>query len=157
MKNLTTTGLNGNTANTISGKLNILLADYHLFYMNTRGFHWNIKGNKFFILHEKFEEIYNDLAEKIDEIAERILMLDNTPAHTLSEYLKLSQIKEQPNLSDAESTVKSVLDSLKTVIALQRDIMHLAAESGDETTTAQMGEYIAGQEKLAWMLNAYLS
>ena len=34
----------------LSEKLNLLLANYQLFYMNARGFHWNIKGDKFFEL-----------------------------------------------------------------------------------------------------------
>lgn len=109
------------------------------------------------MLHEKFEEIYDDLAAKIDEIAERILMLGNTPVHSLSEYLKLSTIKEQTNLSDGESTVKNILESIKEVIKLQREILALAGEADDEGTAAQMGDYISGQEKLAWMLNAFLS
>ncbi len=155
--NLDTIGLNSDNAAAISEKLNQLLASYHVFYMNTRGFHWNIKGFKFFMLHEKFEEIYDDLAAKIDEIAERILMLGNTPVHSLSEYLKLSTIKEQTNLSDGESTVKNILESIKEVIKLQREILALAGEADDEGTAAQMGDYISGQEKLAWMLNAFLS
>jgi starvation-inducible DNA-binding protein len=34
-------------------KLNLLLANTQIFYMNTRGLHWNIKGDKFFELHNK--------------------------------------------------------------------------------------------------------
>jgi starvation-inducible DNA-binding protein len=157
MNNLETTGLNAGTSKAISEKLNLLLADYHLFYMNTRGFHWNIKGSKFFMLHAKFEEIYDDLAEKIDEVAERILMLGNTPLHSFTEYLKLSTIKEQTNISDEQGTVKSTLESLKTVLKLEREILALAAESNDEATVSLMSDFIAGQEKLAWMLNSYLA
>ena len=35
-------------------KLNQLLANYSIFYQNTRGYHWNIRGQKFFELHLKF-------------------------------------------------------------------------------------------------------
>ena len=59
----------------LADKLNTLLANYSIFYQNTRGYHWNIKGEKFFELHLKFEELYNDLFIKIDEVAERILTL----------------------------------------------------------------------------------
>ena len=71
-------GLDPNKAKQLSEKLNVLLADYSLFYQNTRGFHWNIKGEKFFELHVKFEKLYNDLLLKIDEVAERILTLGHT-------------------------------------------------------------------------------
>ena len=39
----------------LAKKLNILLANYQLFYINARGFHWNIKGDKFFELHVKLD------------------------------------------------------------------------------------------------------
>ena len=54
-------------------ELNVLLADYHLYYQKLRNFHWNIVGKHFFDLHEKFEEMYDDAKLKVDEIAERIL------------------------------------------------------------------------------------
>ena len=71
--NTTRIGLNRAASEETANKLNELLANYQVFYMNSRGFHWNIKGDKFFELHLKFEELYNDSLIKIDEIAERIL------------------------------------------------------------------------------------
>ena len=53
-------GIQIEKAEHLSEKLNVLLADYSMFYQNTRGFHWNSKGDKFFELHLKFEELYND-------------------------------------------------------------------------------------------------
>lgn len=82
-------------------KLNDLLANYSLFYQNTRGFHWNIKGGKFFELHLKFEELYNDLLLKVDEVAERILTLGYTPEHKYSVYNKTAVIKKAPKLQMA--------------------------------------------------------
>ena len=40
-------GLNAVKAKALSEKMNILLSDFQLFYINTRGFHWNIKGENF--------------------------------------------------------------------------------------------------------------
>ena len=79
MKNLNKIGLDTKKSKMNAEKLNELLANYSIFYQNTRGFHWNIKGDKFFELHVKFEELYNDLKVKIDEVAERILTLGYTP------------------------------------------------------------------------------
>lgn len=61
MKNLNSIGLDAEKSSELAAKLNILLANYSIFYQNTRGYHWNIKGEKFFELHMKFEELYNDL------------------------------------------------------------------------------------------------
>ena len=68
-------------ASELADCLNHLLANYSIFYQNTRGYHWNIKGEKFFELHVKFEELYDDLFVKIDEVAERILTLEHSPLH----------------------------------------------------------------------------
>ena len=86
-------GLDSERSKQLAIKLNDLLANYQLFYINTRGFHWNITGEKFFELHLKFEELYNDALLKVDEIAERIRTLDFTPLHSFSAYLKLTAIK----------------------------------------------------------------
>ena len=84
-------------------ELNILLADYHIYYQKLRNFHWNIIGKNFFDLHEKFEELYDDAKIKVDEIAERILTLRFQPKSNLSDYLKASNIKESSSdLSDTK-------------------------------------------------------
>ena len=75
--------------NGIVNELNILLADYHLYYQKLRNFHWNIVGKNFFDLHIKFEEMYEDAKLKIDEIAERILTLRYQPVSNFTEYLKI--------------------------------------------------------------------
>ncbi|MFP4264165.1 MAG: Dps family protein, partial [Halomonas sp.] len=54
-------GLHEASASQLAEKLNELLANYQIFYMNVRGYHWNVKGPQFFQLHEKFEELYTDL------------------------------------------------------------------------------------------------
>jgi starvation-inducible DNA-binding protein len=41
-------GLENSQVKELIDKLNDLLANYQVFYQNTRGFHWNIKGHKFF-------------------------------------------------------------------------------------------------------------
>lgn len=157
MENLNAIGLEVNKANELAGKLNNLLANYSIFYQNTRGYHWNIKGEKFFELHLKFEELYNDLFVKIDEVAERILTLGHSPAHNFSDYMNVSQIKESKNVTDGKMAVEQVLVSFKTIIMIQREILDLAAEANDEGTNALMSDYIREQEKTVWMYSAFLN
>ncbi len=149
-------GLDPQRSKDLSDKLNVLLADYSIFYQNTRGFHWNIKGDKFFELHVKFEELYNDLLLKIDEVAERIRTLGSTPEHTYSAYAELAEIKESPKVSDGTKAVELILGSFKVLIVLQREILDLSSETSDEGTNALMSDYIREQEKLVWMYSAYL-
>ena len=124
-------GLDKEKSQKIAVKLNELLANYSVFYQNTRGYHWNIKGEKFFELHVKFEELYNDLVLKIDEVAERILTLAHTPEHRYSVYIKLSKIQENIEVNNGISAVENILDSFKTIIILQRDLLTLSDEAND--------------------------
>ncbi|MBI1288493.1 MAG: DNA starvation/stationary phase protection protein [Flavobacteriales bacterium] len=149
-------GLNKEKSKQLATELNTLLANYQLFYQNLRGFHWNIKGSDFFVLHPKFEELYNDAIMKVDEIAERVLTLGETPYHTFSDYLKHSTIKEAANVSDGEGSVSATLSNFKTLLEIERRILDLSGEVGDEGTNSQMSDYITEQEKTVWMLTAYL-
>lgn len=149
-------GLDASKAENLAIRLNELLANYSVFYQNTRGYHWNIKGEKFFELHVKFEELYNDLLLKIDEVAERILTLGYSPNHRYSDYHAVSQIKESQKESDGLKAVAEILESFKVIISLQRELLTLSADAGDEGTNALMSDYIRAQEKLVWMYSAFL-
>lgn len=157
MTNTNAIGLDIEKSENLAKKLNELLANYSVFYQNTRGYHWNIKGEKFFELHVKFEELYNDLILKIDEIAERILTLGHSPAHNYSDYNTVSKIVESREVSDGIKAVSDILNSFKIVLGLQRELLDLSADAGDEGTNALMSDYIAAQEKLVWMYSAFMS
>jgi starvation-inducible DNA-binding protein len=149
-------GLDSEKAVALTEKLNILLANFQLFYINARGFHWNITGQQFFELHAKFEELYNDSLIKIDEVAERILTLGHTPVHSFSAYLSISSVPEAINISDGKQAIQKVLEAFATILTLERELLDLALDSNDEGTGALMSDYIREQEKLVWMYSAYL-
>jgi starvation-inducible DNA-binding protein len=157
MRNLSNIGLDTSKSSELAQKLNVLLANYSIFYQNTRGYHWNIKGEKFFELHLKFEELYNDLLLKIDEVAERILTLGHTPKHNYTDYRTLSTIKESTQLSAGIKAVEDILNSLQTIIILQRELLIISSDAGDEGTNAIMSDYIRSQEKLVWMYSSFLN
>lgn len=154
MKNLV--GLDKKKVEKLVKELNILLANYELFYQNLRGLHWNIKGQNFFELHLKFEEFYKDASTKIDEIAERILTLEGEPLHTYSDYLKTTEVKEEKNVTDGTQGVEIIVKNFSILIKKERDILSLAADANDEGTLSLMSDYISETEKTLWMLNAYL-
>ena len=150
-------GLDINKSEQLAIKLNELLANYSIFYQNTRGFHWNIRGERFFELHAKFEELYNDIVLKIDEVAERILTLGHTPKHNYGDYKTISKIQESTEVSDGTKAIENILESFKTTLILQRELLNLAADADDEGTGALMSDYIREQEKLVWMYTAVLN
>jgi starvation-inducible DNA-binding protein len=156
LKNITQIGLDSKASEALATELNTLLANYQLYYQNTRGLHWNIKGKHFFELHVKFEEIYTDAQLKIDMIAERVLTLGFTPLHTFSDYLKQSKIKEGKNINDAKTAVELIVNSLQTIIVLERAILKTADKLSDEGTTTLLTDFITQQEKEIWMYSSWL-
>ena len=157
MNNTNRIGIDNNKAKHLAEKLNELLANYSIFYQNTRGYHWNIKGEKFFELHLKFEELYNDLLLKIDEVAERILTLGHTPKHNYADYRTTSKIKESAQVSDGIKAIEDILTSFQIIIILQRELLAISADADDEGTNALMSDYIRLQEKLVWMYSSFLN
>jgi starvation-inducible DNA-binding protein len=155
-KELSPIGISSKDCQKLADKLNLLLCNYQLFYMNTRGYHWNIKGEKFFELHIKFEELYTDAQLKVDEIAERILTLGHTPIHNFTDYLKDSSIKETKNVSDGKKAVGNILESFSILLGFEREILLLSANLSDEGTNAQMSDYIRQQEKSVWKYSSFL-
>ena len=153
---LNSIGLNIKKSKQLAKLLNDLLANYSVFYQNTRGYHWNIKGEKFFELHLKFEELYNDLFIKIDEIAERILTLGYKPEYKFSKYLKVSKIIESNKVSNGNVSVQEILDAIAIILAKERIILNVSGDIDDEGTNALMSDYIREQEKLVWMYSAFL-
>lgn len=153
----TAIGINTADADKLIKKLNVLLANYQLFYMNVRGFHWNIKGNNFFELHVKFEELYNDLQLKVDELAERILTLGGQPLHSYTEYIKIAKVKEHKNISNGHQAMKLIVDDFSKIFPLQRELLKISSDADDEGTNGLMSDYLRAQEKMIWMYNSYLN
>ncbi len=149
-------GINSEKAIELSDKLNKLLADYQLFYQNLRGLHWNIKGREFFELHLKFEEFYDNAVIKIDEIAERILTLEGNPLHTFTDYLKVSEIKEEKSITNGIEGINLIINNFTVLILKEREILSSASEAEDEGTVSLMSDYISETEKTLWMLNSYI-
>ncbi|MFV5692751.1 Dps family protein [Flavobacterium sp. LT1R49] len=137
-------------------ELNILLANFQVYYQNLRGIHWNIRGKRFFDLHVKFEELYNDSQLKIDMIAERVLTLGGTPLHTFEDYIKNNQLAVGKNISIDEKAIHLIVNSLSHLLKIEREILTKSSEINDEGTNSMMSDFIAEQEKTIWMMHAWL-
>jgi starvation-inducible DNA-binding protein len=149
-------GLDLKKAEILSAELNILLANFQIYYQNLRGLHWNIKGKRFFDLHVKFEELYNDSQLKIDLIAERILTLGGTPLHTFEDYIKNNKLFVGRNISKDEEAITLITNSLTQLLKIERIILKQADEALDEGTNAMMSDFIKEQEKTMWMMKSWL-
>tara|TARA_R110002051_G_C8698891_1_gene494105 strand:- start:647 stop:1126 length:480 start_codon:yes stop_codon:yes gene_type:complete len=153
---LNSIGLDADKSTALSKELNILLANFQQYYQNLRGIHWNIKGKRFFDLHVKFEELYDDANLKVDMVAERILTLGGVPWHTFEDYTSNSKVPVGKNISEDESAIRLVVDSLKELLVIERKILAASADANDEGTNSMMSDFITEQEKILWMMKAWL-
>lgn len=149
-------GLEFKKAEVLAAELNILLANFQVYYQNLRGLHWNIRGKRFFDLHIKFEELYNDSQLKIDLIAERVLTLGGTPLHTFEDYIKNNKLFVGRDISNDETAVNLIVSSLTQLLKIERVILKQSDEANDEGTNSMMSDFIKEQEKTIWMMKAWL-
>lgn len=149
-------GLPKKESEILAAELNILLANFQIYYQNLRGLHWNIRGKRFFDLHLKFEELYNDSQIKIDLIAERVLTLGATPLHTFEDYILHNKLTIGKNIHNDEESIALIVNSLTQLLKIERVILKQSEEINDEGTNSMMSDFIQEQEKTLWMLKAWL-
>src|SRR5690606_26275311 len=92
---------------------------------------------------------------KIDEIAERILTLRYQPTSNLSDYVKMSNLKESSSDSKDMEMVKQLLDDHGKLLKQMRNVVEKADAAGDEGTIDLIGGFIGHIEKVSWMLDAW--
>ncbi len=142
-----------------AGLLATVLADEMSLYIKTRKFHWNVSGESFMELHKLFENQYKQLEESIDEIAERIGKLGEKTIGTMSEFSKLSAIKEWPGkYGSAKDDITELLEDHETVIIQLRKSIDDCADKNKDAGTADFFTGLMKQhETIAWVLRRYLN
>jgi starvation-inducible DNA-binding protein len=143
------------TNQTYINRLNDLLSTYQVHYQNLRSLHWNIIGANFFELHAKYEHLYNRIQVIIDELAERILTLGGLPLSKLEDYLKNSLIEENELIRDEEIGINYILSAQKEILIVERELLKLSKELGDDGTNAFLIDLIREKEKSNWMFSAW--
>ena len=149
-------GLEEQEVKPIVDQLNDLLANYHIHYQKVRGCHWNVKGGHFFTLHVKFEELYNNAQQTIDDLAERILTLGKSPFSTFADYIRVSTVKEINTMGMKDTDmVLAIMDDFTSLIDMEREIMTVTAEAGDDGTNDLINSFMQFKEKNNWMLRSF--
>lgn len=139
----------------LNKQLNVLIADFTVFYQKLRHYHWNVKGPQFFKLHEKFEEIYTEVGVVIDELAERVVGLDGVPLHTLAHMLEETNLQEDADLPAPGVMVTRAIQDIETLTDSLQDVIEEAEGVEDRTTTNLLDEVKDGLEAHLWMLKAW--
>lgn len=154
----TTIGLDSKKLEPVAAGLNQYLADLGVLYIKIHNLHWNVEGPQFFQLHEKLEEFYDQTSEQLDDVAERILTIGFRPAASLTDYLKLAQIKELDSKPfGSDEILKEVTQDFTYMLAESRKILRQAEGAEDQGTVDLMAGFISGYEKTLWMLRAFNS
>lgn len=139
--------------------LKSILADQYVIYTKARNYHWNVTGNLFLSLHEKFEEFYTELAEDIDEIAERIRTLGITAPGSMSEFIKLSGLKEEKenNVPSQFEMVENIENDLEyLIISINQAAEKIQSDYKDEITFGQLMELSEKYQKTNWMFKSLI-
>src|SRR4026208_594030 len=88
------TGISAQQRAAIVQELSKLLADTHVLYRKTQGFHWTVEGPMFQTLHQMFMEQYTETWNAIDLIAERIRSPGDYAPGTYREDARLTRLTE---------------------------------------------------------------
>jgi starvation-inducible DNA-binding protein len=123
-------------------------------YLQTHNFHWNVTGIHFRELHLMFEEHYTELAIAVDDIAERIRTLDVAAPGTSKAFSQLSSIAEVDGVPSSSEMVELLTKGHEQVIKTSRQVLQLAQNADDESTSALVSDRMRVHEKTAWMLRA---
>lgn len=152
-------GISDNNLKNSITLLSSVLADEVTLYTKTRKFHWNVGGESFMEIHKLFENQYKQLEESIDEVAERISKLGGKTIGTMSEFSKLTKLKEAPNKYPSQKEMlKELLDDHETVIVeLRKDIDISEKENKDIGSADFLTGLMEQHETIAWTLRRYLS
>jgi starvation-inducible DNA-binding protein len=141
----------------IADGLSRLLADTYTLYLKTHNFHWNVTGPMFQTLHLMFETQYNELALAVDLIAERIRALGFPAPGTYAAFSKLSSIKEEAGVPDAQTMIKLLVEGQEAVARTARSVFPIVDRVNDEPTADLLTQRMQTHEKTAWMLRSLLA
>jgi starvation-inducible DNA-binding protein len=147
-------GLESDVRRSVVDILNTTLANEAVLTVKTRSAHWNVSGAGFFELYILFDSQYKQLNDISDEIAERVRMMGGMAIGSLHEFLKHTQIEEQPGL--VPDILRLVADH-ETSIRFLRDVARKCGEEyEDEGTFELLVSVMRLHEKMAWMLRSYI-
>jgi starvation-inducible DNA-binding protein len=137
--------------------LDHLLADEFVLYTKLRNYHWNILGPQFNDLHKFFEDQYVIIEDVVDTVAERIRAIGAKAPGTLSEFSRISAIKEYPGAVFSEKEMlKDLLDDYSLIIKTLRDNI-TKTEPIDPVTSHLLADICFKHEKTKWMLESLLT
>ena len=154
-------GLDDGSVEKITGILNATLADEYLLLTKTKNYHWNVVDPRFNDLHKFFDEQYGQITEIVDEVAERVRSIGGKTKATMTEFLQITRLKEDPAeypniFTSANRMLENLLNDHETIIRQLRKDLETCDQLGDAGTTDFLTGIMEEHEKMAWMLRSFL-
>lgn len=152
-------GISEKNCSNVAEILNKLLANEYVLYTKTLNYHWNVVGEDFYPLHLFFRKQYEELFEIIDDVAERARTVGGKTIASLKEFQKLSSIDESlfGDGKTAHEMLHQLLRDHETIIKqIRKDIDVTLDKYADAGTSNFLTDLIEKQEKMAWMLRAFV-
>ena len=150
-------GLDDGSVEKITGILNATLADEYLLLTKTKNYHWNVVDPRFNDLHKFFDEQYGQISEIVDEVAERVRSIGGKTIATMTEFLQITRLKENPSeYPNANTMLENLLNDHETIIRQLRKDLETCEQLGDAGTTDFLTGIMEKHEKMAWMLRSFL-
>jgi len=150
-------GLDDGSVEKITGILNSTLADEYLLLTKTKNYHWNVVDPRFNDLHKFFDEQYGQISEIVDEVAERVRSIGGKTIATMTEFLQITRLKENPSeYPNANTMLENLLNDHETIIRQLRKDLETCEQLGDAGTTDFLTGIMEEHEKMAWMLRSFL-
>jgi starvation-inducible DNA-binding protein len=100
----------------IAEDLNKILADEVVLYTKVRNYHWNIQGEIFQKLHSLYEDQFRDIGKLIEQVADRLRVLSQHIEARLTDFLKMTNLIEQPYSMTKNDQLKNLMASHETII-----------------------------------------
>ena len=137
--------------------LSHLLADTHILYLKTQGFHWNVTGPMFYQLHLLFEEQYRELLQAGDEIAERIRALGFYAPGSYKEFSKLTCLREAEGVPGPAEMISQLMNDHEMAARTTSWALSVARSTVDSATEELLTRRLSAHERAAWMLKSLLT
>jgi len=134
--------------------LNKTLANEVVLALKTRSAYWNVRGPDFFDQHTLFGVQYQLLNNISDEIAERARILGGFAIGSLEEFIKYTQLEEQPGV--VPDILHLLADHEACIRFLREDARRCTEEFEDEGTFTLLVNVMRLHEKMAWMLRSFI-
>ena len=136
-----------------------VLADSHVLYIKSHGYHWNVEGKLFPMLHDFFENIYTEVYASLDSTAEQIRQIQGRAIHSLLELDKARTVPDEVITVPTDNN-----GMLQDLAAANQLVLISLMRAYEEATTQQefglqnyLQDRMMAHKKHAWMLRSTLN